>query len=248
MCQGSWLRNQQYQRSKKKEHEEEAKADVETAAVAKENEEVKDTVVTHVNNISHSIFSNIEVYINNQQVYNSNGLYVQKSYISNNFKRAFYGYKETLHCGWYISDELPDEGKVSPLSEPFLTSRMKMLSKPDGFMLYGKLAVDFFATFELLYPNMKTRLRLFRARLCFYMISDNPNVSLGSVDCSFCTRRFILKNDYHKKRMDTLAYTLVEINYLETQAKIFNFSPRRNQFIQENIIDNAPCSSPSNCF
>ena len=45
-------------------------------------------------------------------------------------------------------------------------------------MLYGKLGMDFFSTSELLYPIMKTRLRLNRARPNFYMISDNPNVSL----------------------------------------------------------------------
>ena len=58
-----------------------------------------------------------------------------------------------------------------------------MLSRPDGFMLYGKLGVDVFSTPELLYPNMKIRPRLIRARPNFYMISDNPNVSLGIVDC-----------------------------------------------------------------
>ena len=46
------------------------------------------------------------------------------------------------------------------------------------------------------------------------MISDNPNVSVGIVDCSLYTRRIALKDDYHKKRMDMLAHTPVEINYL----------------------------------
>ena len=42
----------------------------------------------------HSIISNVEVYINNQQIYNSNGLYAHKSYISNNFKTAISEYKK----------------------------------------------------------------------------------------------------------------------------------------------------------
>ena len=42
--------------------------------------------ITHVNNILHSIFSNAELYINNHQIYNTNGLYAHKSHISNNFK------------------------------------------------------------------------------------------------------------------------------------------------------------------
>ena len=107
-------------------------------------------------------------------------------------------------------------------------------------MLYGKLGVDFFYTSELLYPNMENRLRLIRARANFYMISDNPNFSLGIVDCSLYTRRFALKDDYHKKWMDTLAYTPVELNNLETPAKTFIIPARQNQFIQESIFDNAP--------
>ena len=117
---------------------------------------------------------------------------------------------------------------------------MNLLSRPDGFMLYGKLGIDFFSTSELLYPNMKVRLRLIRARPNFYMISDNPNVSLGIVDCSLYTRRIALKDDHHKKRMDMLAYAPVEYNYLETLAKTFIIPARQNQFIQENISNNAP--------
>ena len=115
-----------------------------------------------------------------------------------------------------------------------------MLSRPDGFMLYGKLGVDFFSYSELLYPKMKIRLRLIRARPNFHMISDNPNFSLGIVDCSLYTRRIALKDDYHKKRMDMLAHTPVEFNYLEILAKTFIIPARQNQFIQENIFNNAP--------
>ena len=79
-------------------------------------------------------------------------------------------------------------------------------------MLYRKLGIDFFSTSELLYLNMKNRRRPIRARPTFYVISDNPNVSLGIVDCSLYTRRIALKDDYHKKRMDMLAYAPVDYN------------------------------------
>ena len=59
----------------KKEYKEEAKAEKEEMA----EEDAPVPPVTHVNNILHSIFSNVEGYINNQQNYNSNGLYAQKS-------------------------------------------------------------------------------------------------------------------------------------------------------------------------
>ena len=175
-------------REVKKEHKEEAKAEEEETA----EEDAPVPFVTHVNNILHSIFSNVEVYINNQQIYNSNGLYAYKSYNSNNFKGVISEYKGVLHCEGYDYEHFPDEIMEAPLSEPFFTRRRKMLSRPAGFILYGKLGVDFFSISELLYPNMKVRLRLIRARLKFCVISDNPSVSLGIVDCSLYIRRIDL--------------------------------------------------------
>ena len=125
----------------KKEHKEEAKAEKEETA---EDEEAPVPLVTHVNNILHSIFSNVEVYINNQQIYNSYGLYAHKSYISNIFKGAISEYKGVLNCEGYDFEDFPDEIMEAPLSEPFFSRRMKILSRPDGFMLYGKLGVNFF--------------------------------------------------------------------------------------------------------
>ena len=148
-----------------------------------------------------------------------------------------------LQCEGYEHEEFPDEIMEAPLSEPFFTRKMKMLSRPDGFMLYGKLGVDFFSTSELLYPNMKFSLRLIRVRPNFYTIGDNPNVSLGIVDCSLYTRRIALKENYHKKRLDMLAYTPVVFNFLATVAKSFIIPARQNQFIQENIFNNHPVRS-----
>ena len=116
-----------------------------------------------------------------------------------------------MHCKGDDYEEDPAE-ITNPLPGPFFTRRMKLLSKPDGFMLYDKSGVDFFSTSDLLYPDIKIRLRLSRARPNFCMISDNPIVSLGIVDCSFYTRRIALKDDYHKMRMDMLAYVPVEYN------------------------------------
>ena len=94
----------------------------------------------------------------------------------------------------------------------------------------------------MLYPNIKTTLRLIRARANFYLISDNPNVSLGIVDCSLYTRRIALKDGCNGKRIDMLAFTPVEFSYLETVAATFIIPARQNQFIQENLFNNAPVS------
>ena len=185
--------------------------------------------ITHVNNILHSIFSNAELYINNHQIYNSNGLYAHKSHISNNFKSTLSDFKGVLHCEVYDYGKDPE----NLLEGPFFTRKMKLYSRSDGFMLYGKLGIAFLTTSEILYPNMKVRIRRIRARPGFYMVSENPNVSLGIVDCSLYTRRVMLKEDYYKKRISQLAYAPVEYNYMKTLAKTFIIPARQNQFVQE---------------
>ena len=130
-------------KEKKKEHKDESVVFTETGDDNDQEEEV--ARVTYVNNIMRSKFSNVEVYISNQQIYNSNGLYAHKSYISNNFKAAISEYKEVLHCEGY-DNEHDLEDITNPLPDPFFTRRTKLLSRPDGFMLYGKLGFEFFST------------------------------------------------------------------------------------------------------
>ena len=54
--------------------------------------------LTHVNNLLHSFFSNCEVYLNNQQVYNSNGIYGHKALISNEFNASTMNNGGILAC------------------------------------------------------------------------------------------------------------------------------------------------------
>ena len=93
-------------KEKKKENKDESVVFTETGTDDEEEEVAR---VTYVNNIMHSIFSNVEVYINNQQIYNSNGLYAHKSYISNNFKAAISEYKGVLHCEGYDYEQDPED-------------------------------------------------------------------------------------------------------------------------------------------
>ena len=96
-----------------------------------------------------------------------------------------------------------------------------MLIRPDGSVSYGKLRVDFFSNSEFLHPIMKIQPRLIGARPTFYMIRHNPNVSVGIVFCSLYTRRTALKDAYHMKQMDMLAYNSVEFTFVEILEKIF---------------------------
>ena len=186
-------------REKKKEHKDESVVFTETRT----DDEEEVARVTYVNDTMHSIFSYVKVYINKHQIYNSDGLYAHKSYISNNFKAAISDYKGVLHCEGYDYEQDPED-IANPLPDPFFTRRMKLLSRPDGFMMYGILGIDFFSTSELLYPNMKIRLQLIRARPNFYLNSDNPMSVLELWIVHFTlvvllSRMIITKEDGHAR-------------------------------------------------
>ena len=183
--------------------------------------------ITHVNNILHSFFSNAELYLTNHQMYNSNGFYAHKSHITNNFKSTLTDFKGILHCEVYDWEEYPEK----LLEGSFFRRRMKLYSRPKGFMLYGKLGIDFLTTSELLYPNMKVRIRLIRARPNFYMITENPNVSLGIVDCCMYNRRVISKKTLTKTEcLNWLMVQLSTTTWKHWQRLISFLHVRTNSF------------------
>ena len=129
-----------YESKKKKS----TKAKSESVVAEIGNDEEKEVVagVTYINNIIHSILSNMEVYIINRQIYKSNGLYAHRSHISTNYKAVISEYKGVLHCEGYDYEQDPEDNPNS-LPDPFFTRRMELLSKPDGFMLYSNWGLIF---------------------------------------------------------------------------------------------------------
>ena len=84
----------------------------------------------------------------------------------------------------------------APLSELFFRTENQKHSRTHGFLLYGNKGL-FFSTSELLLSNLKVRLQIIKARPIFYIISNNPNIGRGIVECSLNNRRIALKDDYH---------------------------------------------------
>ena len=175
--------------------------------------------LTHVNNLLHSLFSNCEVYLNNQQVYNSNGLYGHKALISNEFTASTRNNEGILACHGYEFE--------------------KELLK-NGTTYYDKLAIDLFQCEKLLLPNTKVRLKLIRARPNFYMISYNPHVSLKVLDCCLFTRRVVVNEVYYQTIKYQLTHQPACYNFMETITRTFIIPLGQNQFIQENVFNNAP--------
>ena len=84
------------------------------------------------------------MYITNQRFYNSDGNYAHEPYFSHVSKGAFFHSKAALHCELHNWEKARDEIIETNLFEFFYTRRMTVLSRVDGFMLYGKRAAHIF--------------------------------------------------------------------------------------------------------
>ena len=97
----SWLRNLLYRRSKKASQKSQGDEEAE--------EETPVLLKTHVKRILHSVFSNVVVYINDQQIYNFFRLMRTSFTFSTVSKDIITEYKEVLHRQAYDYEEFPIE-------------------------------------------------------------------------------------------------------------------------------------------
>ena len=200
-----------------------------------DSDEEPQTYLTYVNSVLLSLFSNCEVYFNNTMVYNANGLYPHKAQISNEFNSSAVSNKGLIACHGYSFEACPDAFDMHPL-----TDRSNSLGTGITFSLYGRLTIVLVTCEKLLLPNTKVRIKFFRARPKFYMLSDNPNFSLKIVDCSLFTRRILVAEPTHQNLQGNLEKEPAQYNYMETIVRTFIIPSRQNQFIQENIFNNTP--------
>ena len=126
--------------------------------------------LTHVNNILQSLFSNCELYLNNQHVYNSNSLYAHKALFFNDFNASTRNNEGILASHGYEFEKEPSDYEKSP----FIDREEELLLK-NGCTYYVKLFVDLFQCKKLLLPNTKVRLKVIRAKPNF--LHDFPQSS-----------------------------------------------------------------------
>ena len=143
--------------------------------------------------------------------------------------------KGILACHWYSFEEYPEA-----FDKYAITDRANSLGSGIIFSLYGRLAIDLCFCEKLLLPKTKVRIELIGARPNFYMLSENSNVSLKIDDCSLFTRRMLVAEPNHQYLQWNLEREPAHYNNMETIARTFIIPSRQNQFIQENVSNNAP--------
>ena len=121
--------------------------------------------------------------------------------------------------------------------EPFLSRKVK---KNEDICFYGKLAIDIFTCDKLLLPSVKIRLRFVRSRPNFYIINQNKKFSCSILQASLFTRQVVIEDRIFKDLHSSLQLGPARYNFSEVLAKTFVIPNGQNQYIHENIFNNAP--------
>ena len=145
--------------------------------------------------------------------------------------------KGILACHGYSFEEYPEAFDKHPF-----TDRANSLGSGIFFSLYGRLPIDLCFCEKLFVPKTKIQIELIGARPNFYMLSENPNVSLKIVDCLLFTRRMLVAEPNHQYLQWNLEREPAHYNNMETIARTFIIPSRQNQFIQEIVVPIMPQS------
>lgn len=135
---------------------------------SKDNTDLTDATVGVVNNILHSLFRSVSVYLNNVPVSHSDNNYHYKSYIQTLLNYGSDASRTHLtSSGWYpdyyIKDELQE-------GQPQIN---KLFAKSNKVELIGRVYGDIFSQPKLLLNNVDLRLVFNLEKPSFYMIDPN---------------------------------------------------------------------------
>ena len=188
-----------------------------------------------VNNSMHSLFSNCEVTFNTDQVYTTNGLYAHKAFMSNEFSGT-QGTKESISCcQGYSYEQSPGDFE----HEPAIVKRKK--DNLEEMEFYGELPIEIFNCKGLLLPNVTVHIKLIRSRPQFYLMSSkSENIHAVITNTYLKIRTLTVDEGSFQIIRKKLVETPARFNALELKPRTFIIPAGQNQFIHENIFNNAP--------
>ena len=183
----------------------------------------------------HSLFSNCEVYLNNEQVHSVNSLYAHQASVYAEYSGTKGTKKSLSQCQGYRYEIEPNDFTKRPFTDVVLQK------DKDEFTFYGPLAIGLFACEPLVLPNVNLRLKLIRYSPAFYMI-DTGGLNSEALILEAClfTRQVAISDNWMRSFKSRLLREPAIFCNNEELPKTFIIPAGQNQFIQENIFSNKP--------
>ena len=130
-----------------------------------------------INNILHSLFSNIEMELCGKNVSDPNNLYPYRAYVENSWNYSKEVAKMRLICEGFVKDTpgKRDDGKAKTGANDGLKTRAAQFAKSAIVKLVGRPHLDLFHVDKLIPPNCDIMLRFVPAKSAFVLIGADGN-------------------------------------------------------------------------
>lgn len=181
---------------------------------------VEDSVkVGPVNNWLHSLFSQVDVYLNQRLVSSAGNTYAYRSYIETllNYGPAAKGSHLTSSL-WY-NDESGNMDNTEDENDG-LVNRRNFTAKSNPVDLLGHIHADIFNQEKFLLNGVELRIRLIRSRDAFSLISKDSTYKVNIIEANLFARRVRINPSVLLAHSKTL--TLTTAKYPITKVEVKN--------------------------
>jgi hypothetical protein len=152
------------------------------------------------NNTMHSIFSQLQISVNNVEIENSNSCYSYRSYFENLLCYGDEAKKTFLAPELFVKDTAGNmdslfmETKTGEVTEDKLNqgmiARMKKFAAGNAVQVRGPLHADFFKSYRYLLPSVSVQIKLSRHEPKFYIMAEqDPNAHVVVTEAFLRVRR-----------------------------------------------------------
>ena len=198
-------------------------------------------VPTTVNQLMHSLWSNVEVLMQGTQVSTANGLYAHKAMVETDLSHPSQCKEGLLGCIGYEFEENPNE-----VTSAAFTNRTDKLTDGAKIHLFGALSIDVFGTEKFLLPGVETTVKLTRCGKEFIMI-ETGDVDKGltfKIDkARLHVRMLTLKQDRWLAIASSMRKGLqARYNYSENLLKSYSISKGSVEATFDDIFNRQPVS------
>ena len=198
-----------------------------------------DTPMAPVNNWLHSLFSQVDVYLNDTLVTPSSNTYPFRSYVETLLSYGAEAKKTQLTSQlWYKDTAGHMEGTTVNAGNLGLVERGRYLAESRVVDMMGRLHVDLFLQDKFLLNGVNVNIRLVRSKDAFSLMADghNPDYKVRIVEATLFARKAVLSPTVQMAHIKALAKGTAKYPLRPLDCKVYSIPQGAMSHTHENLF------------
>jgi hypothetical protein len=195
--------------------------------------------VAPVNLFLHSLFSQVDISLNERNISSASNTYPYRAYIETLLNYGEDAKKSLLTCEGFFKDEEPD--KVDPTTEGVhdgLKTRYKLIERSQTVDMIGQLHCDIFQQNRLLLNLVDVKIKMVRSKPAFCLVSPTADADYKVVldHASMFIRKVKVSPGVSLGHAKALEKSSAKYPIDRILCKTYSISPGSWSFMQDNVF------------